>query len=113
MNDNQILNTFWTEFADFRNWRGVFGVAAARWQGCQVRAGMSHLWHKKYSLHYTKVLGFVGCRMTSKNAGIGMCERNWGYVKKIKSGKRSGLSGESTEKRALVYTTALKLRRRG
>ena len=35
-----------------------------------------------------------------------MCERNWGDVKEIKSGKRSGLSGESTEKRALILTTA-------
>ena len=105
MNDNQILDTFWTEFADFRNRQGVFGVAT-RWQGCHVRADMSQLWHEKYSLHYTKVLGFVGCRVTSKNSSIGMCERNWGDVKEIKSGKRSGLSGESTEKRALIYTTA-------
>ena len=35
-----------------------------------------------------------------------MCERNWGDVKDIKSGKMSGLSSESTEKRALIYTTA-------
>ena len=63
-------------------------------------------WHEKYSLSETKVLGFVACRVTSKNAGIGMCERNWGDVKEIKSGKRSGLSGDSTEKRALIYTTA-------
>ena len=35
-----------------------------------------------------------------------MCERNWGDVKDIKSGKMSGLSSESTEKRALIYNTA-------
>ena len=52
------------------------------------------------------MVGFVACRATSKNAGIGMCERNWGDDKEIKSGKRSGLSGDSTEKRALVYITA-------
>ena len=34
-----------------------------------------------------------------------MCKRNWGDVKEIKSLKRSGLSGEWTEKRALIYTT--------
>ena len=35
-----------------------------------------------------------------------MCERNWGDVTEDKSSKRSGLSGESIEKRALIYTTA-------
>ena len=35
-----------------------------------------------------------------------MCERNWGDVKEIKSGKRAGLSSDSAEKRALIYTTA-------
>ena len=52
------------------------------------------------------MLGFVACRVSSKNAGVGMCERNWGDVKEIKTGKRSGLSGDSTEKQALIYTTA-------
>ena len=35
-----------------------------------------------------------------------MCKRNWGDVKEIKSGKRSGLSSESVEKRAIIFTTA-------
>ena len=62
---------------------------------------------RKVFIHFTKVLGFVDCRGDSKNAGIGMCEQNWEmYVKEIKSGKRSRLSVKSTEKRALVYTTA-------
>ena len=34
-----------------------------------------------------------------------MCEWNWGDIKEIKPGKRSGLSGDSTERRALIYTT--------
>ena len=52
------------------------------------------------------MLGFVACQVVSKNAGIRMCERNWGDVKEINSGKRSHLSGESPEKRALICTTA-------
>ena len=28
--------------------------------------GKSHLWHQKYSLPSTKVIGFVACRVTSK-----------------------------------------------
>ena len=105
MSEEQIMDTFWTEFVDFRNWRVAFGVAA-RWKGFHAQAGKSHLWHKNYSLHFTSVLGFVGCRVTSKNASIRMCERNWGDVKNIKSSKRSGLSSESTENCAFIYTTA-------
>ena len=103
--DDEIVDTFWSEFADFRSRRKAFGNPP-RWKGAHVRPGLSHKWHEKYSLAETKVLGFVACRVTSKNAGIGMCERNWGDVKEIKSGKRSGLSGESTEKRRLIRTTA-------
>ena len=44
---------------------------------------MIHLWHKKYSLPSTKVLGFVAFRVTSKILGIGSAERSWGYVKTI------------------------------
>jgi len=52
------------------------------------------------------VLGFVGCHVTSKLCGIGPAERSWGGVKNIKTGKRSHLSGESTEKRSILYVSA-------
>ena len=42
MNEDRIMDPFWTKFADFRNLRGVFGVTV-RWQGCHVCAGKSHL----------------------------------------------------------------------
>ena len=42
---------------------------------------------KKDSLPFTKVLGFVVCRVTSNFLGIGASERSWGDVKTIKSGK--------------------------
>ena len=74
MDEDEIVDKFWTEFADFRNKRGVFGNPA-RWKGSHVlRPGKSHRWHEKYSLVKTTVLGFVACRVISKNAGIGMCE---------------------------------------
>ena len=41
----------------------------------------------KYSLPFTKVLGFVACRVTSKVLGIGAADRSWGDVKTIKFGK--------------------------
>jgi len=52
------------------------------------------------------VLGFVGCRVTSKLCWIGPAERSWGRVKNIKTGKRSHMSGESTEKRSILYVSA-------
>ena len=33
-------------------------------------------------------------------------ERSWGGVKNIKTGKRSHMSGESTEKRSILYVSA-------
>ena len=59
-----------------------------------------------HSLHHTMVFGFVACRLLSKVLGIGAAERSWGDVKHIKLGKRSHLGVESTEKRAVLYTTA-------
>ena len=44
--------------------------------------------------------------MTSKVCGIGAAERAWGDLKDIKSGKHSNLSGETVEKRAVLYTSA-------
>jgi hypothetical protein len=37
---------------------------------------------------------------------MGACERSWGDVKTIKTGKRVNISGASIEKRAILYTTA-------
>ncbi len=52
------------------------------------------------------MLGYVGCRVTSKLCSIGPAKRSWGGVKQIKDGVRSHLGGESTEKRSLIYVTA-------
>ena len=68
----------------------------------------SYLWHEKYSVHATKMLGFVAVHVTSKLCGIGPAERSWGAVKRIKDGKQSHLSGESTEKRSITFVSAKK-----
>ena len=39
--DDEIVDRFWTEFADFRSKRGVFGNPT-RWKGSHVRPGFSH-----------------------------------------------------------------------
>jgi hypothetical protein len=63
------------------------------------------VFHERYSLPETEVFGFVGCRVASKNLGIGACERNWGDVKSFKTGKRALL--KSAEKRAILTSTAV------
>ena len=49
---------------------------------------------------------FVACRVTSKILGIGSAERSWGDVKTIKSGKRSALGSDISEKQSIMYTSA-------
>ena len=57
-----------------------------------------HLLHQKYSLLFTKVLGFVACRVTSNILVIFAAERSWGDVKIIKYGKRYAISSDVSEK---------------
>ena len=64
------------------------------------------MWHQKYSLPYTNILGFVACRVTSKVVCISAAESYWGDVKTGKSGKRSAISSHVPEKQSIVYTYA-------
>jgi hypothetical protein len=105
MSDAEIIDTFWNEFKSFQNCDRPYHDIH-KWAVPDVIAGRSYLWHEKYSIPYTTVLGFVACRVTSKLCGIGPAERSWGAVKQIKMGKRSHLSGESTEKRSIIYVSS-------
>jgi hypothetical protein len=78
----------------------------SRWASSECVRGKSYLWHKKYSLPYTVVLGCVGCCVTSNLCRIGPAKRSWGGVKQIKDGVRSHLGGESPKKRSVIYVTA-------
>ena len=44
-----------------------------------IKYGKSYLWHNLYANPFTKVLGLVGCRVTSTIIGIVISERNWKY----------------------------------
>ena len=105
MTEADILDTFWNEFKAYQYCTYPYDVASC-WLSQDVVKGDSYLWHEKYSLRSTKVLGFVACRVTSKLCGIGAAERCWGGVKQIKTVKRSHLSGESTEKRSIIFANA-------
>ena len=83
------LDSFWTEYTTFDNMIVSYDADEFIWKSKDISDGNSHLWHQKYSLPFTKFLGFVACKVTSKVLGIGAAERSWGDVKTIKSGKRS------------------------
>jgi hypothetical protein len=105
MTTADIVDTFWNEFKAFQSCSEPFHHTS-RWATKDVSSGRSHLWHEKYSLPYTQVLGFVACRVCSKLCGIGPAERAWAAVKTIKTDKRSHLGGKSIEKRSVIYITA-------
>ena len=103
---NVTLDMFWTEYTDFDNNIGSFDADDFIWKIKDISDGNSHLWHQKYSLPFTKVIGFVACRFKSKVLGIGSAERSWGAVKTIKSGKISAISSDVSEKQSIVYASA-------
>jgi len=109
MTEAEIIDTFWNEFKAFQNCDRPYHEAH-KWAVLDIIAGTSYLWHEKYSIPYTTVLGYVACRVTSKLCGIGPAERSWGGVKQIKTGQRSHLSSESTEKRSINYLCFIKER---
>jgi hypothetical protein len=100
MSLHDIIDTFWNEFKAFQNCTHPYHEPS-RWATYNTTKRNSYLWHEKYSIPYTSVLGFVVCHVTSKLCGIGPAERSWGGVKQVKDGKRSHLSGKLTEKRTI------------
>ena len=91
---NVTLDVFWTEYTVFNNEVGWYDADEFIWKSKDISDGNSHLWHKKYSLPFNKVLG------------IGAEERSWGDLKTIKSVKRSAISSDVSDKHSIVYTSA-------
>ena len=75
------LDVFGTEYIESNNNTVFFDGGEFIWKRKYIRNGNSHLWHQKYSLPRTKVLGFVACRVRSKVIGIGAAETSWGDKK--------------------------------
>ena len=101
----QIIDLFWDEFQTFTKRLAPFN-RPGRFLTDGANQGRSYTWHQKYSLPYTEVLRFVACRVCSKVLGIGMAERAWGDLTRIKDGRRAGMGGDSTEMRSIIYTSA-------
>ena len=106
MKEDEILDRFWDEFQTFKKESPPFS-STSRWNSQHALQGKSYLWHEKYSLPYTDVLGFVACHVTSKTLEVGPCERNWAAVKNVKMDKCQNFGGDSVEKRSILYATAL------
>ena len=64
------------------------------------------MWHNLYAHPFTKVLGLVGCQVTSKIIGIRPSERNWKVYNHFQCGQRSRLHIDSSEKQAILYNAA-------
>ena len=64
------------------------------------------MWYQKYSLPFTKVLGFVACRVTSNVLVIYAAERSWGDVNTMRFGNISAIVSDVSEKQIIVYTSA-------
>ncbi len=105
MSLHDIIDTFWNEFKTFQNSTHPYHEPS-RWEIYSATKGDSYLWHEKYSIPYMSVLGFVVCHVTSKLCRIGPAKRSWGGVKQVKDRKRSHLSGESTEKRTVLFVSS-------
>ena len=55
---------FWTEYTVIDNMIGSFYADEFIWKSKYIRNGNSHLWYQKYSLPFTKVIGFVAYIVT-------------------------------------------------
>jgi len=100
----KMCDLFWSEYEGFLGKSGVYGGHQPyMWNSTDALNGNSFLWHKKYSVPYTRYLGRFACCVCSKILGIGSAERNWGEVKHLKTNKRSHLSAERTKKQATIF----------
>ena len=103
---HETIDKFWSEYKRFNHKNDTFDRNEYICSSKYIRYANSHLWHQKYSLPSTKVLGFVPCSLTSKILGVGSAERSWGDVKTIKPEKISALVRDISEKHIIVYASA-------
>ena len=76
----EILDTFWSEYTKSNHKNDTFDSNKFIWSSKYICDGNSHLWHKKYYLPCTKVLGVVAYRVTPKMPGMGYAKLSWGDV---------------------------------
>jgi hypothetical protein len=102
---DNLSDTFWSEWTDFKNQMGKFS-SKRMWNSWPAIEGESYIWHDRYSLKVTDVMGYVACHVASKVIGIGAAERSWGDVKQLKSDKRAHLCIEYVERQGVIFGAA-------
>ena len=105
----KVYDKFLDEYRDFSNKIGVYGNEMI-WVIAALPETKAHIWHAKYSLLNTEVLGKLACLVTSKILGIGTAERNWKQVKAVKSGQRVNTGMDKTKKQVLIHALYGQLR---
>lgn len=93
----KIIDIYWKVYFFFDKKTGLFTNQSTFFNLSNAIEGPSHFWCELYSYPYTKVVGFVACRTTSKSLAIGSAEHLWSDVKQINDMKRSNLGGTSLE----------------
>jgi hypothetical protein len=98
------IQAFWKEFKDFQTRRGpvYIGLSDPFLAKQQVEAE-PHVWHKIYTEPYTRVFGYVACRVALKPLGCGGAEQTWGAFKHFKNRKRLHMSAEKLQWQTTVY----------
>jgi hypothetical protein len=98
-----LIDKFKDEYLDFKNKIDAFNKDNI-WIMAELENQLACKWHQKYTLESTTVLGKLACFVLSKIIGIGMAERNWKQVKKVKKGDCAKTGVEKTSKQVLVYS---------
>ena len=94
--------SFWKEWKDFQTKQGTFSLEMLGWDDTQ-RETAPHIWHQIWTLPYTKVLGRVACIVCSKLCGQGQAEREWGFTKDVRQGKRLRLGSQNLMDQVTCY----------
>jgi hypothetical protein len=102
---SDTCDTFWTEWRNFSNKLDEFS-SKSKWNSAPAVSGKSYVFHERYSLKVSTVLGYVVCCVTSKVLGIGAAERSWGDIKQLETDKRSHLSVEAVEQHSIIFGAA-------
>ena len=102
----QNIDQFWIEH-DEKFWSRTASFHTSYiWTSSAIKYIKSYLWHNLYAKPFTKVLGLLGFRVTSKNLAIGTSESNCNECKHVQRGQRSRLHSDSSEKQEIFYGAA-------
>ena len=98
----QTIDQFWIEHEKFWSRTGSFPTLYI-WKSSATKYGKSYLCYNLYVNPFIKVMGLVGCQLTSIILGIVTSEIYWKYYNNIQHGQSSCLQSDSSKKQAILY----------